>query len=129
RPGDQLDAFAATIPVDVTGAPETVAAYGEASPDSRQPFVMRAGIVPGIGGLHLEVSSTALVGLGEGARYVVEYPYGCVEQRASRVFVMAVASDLGDAFKLPGIDPKDLRPRVQTGLRELERFQCPSGGL
>jgi hypothetical protein len=129
RLGDESDAFEESIPVDVTVAPETVAAYGEASPDSRQPFVIPAGIVPGVGGLHLEVASTALVGLGEGARYVVEYPYGCAEQRASRAFVLAVASDLGDAFHLPGIDVKDLRPRVQASLRELEEFQCPSGGF
>src|SRR5256885_10580186 len=32
----------------------------------------------------VELASTALVGLGEGARYLVEYPYGCAEQRGSR---------------------------------------------
>jgi uncharacterized protein YfaS (alpha-2-macroglobulin family) len=129
RVGNESDAFEESIPVEVTVSPESVAAYGEARPDATQPFRMPSGIVPGVGGLHLEVSSTALVGLGEGARYVVEYPYGCVEQRASRAFVMAVASDLGDTFKLPGIDPKDLRPRVQASLKELEKFQCPSGGF
>ncbi len=70
-----------------------------------------------------------MVGLGEGARYVVEYPYGCVEQRASRTLVLAVAADLGDAFHLPGIDARELRPRVQSSLKELEKFQCPSGGF
>ena len=45
---------------------------------------MPAGVVPGFGGLHVELSSTAMVGLGEGARYLVEYPYGCAEQKASR---------------------------------------------
>jgi hypothetical protein len=30
----------------------------------------------------LEMSSTALTGLGEGARYLLEYPYGCAEQKA-----------------------------------------------
>jgi uncharacterized protein YfaS (alpha-2-macroglobulin family) len=129
RIGNESDAFEDSIPVEVTVSPESVAAYGEAAPDGRQPFAMPAGVVPGVGGLHLEVASTALVGLGEGARYVVEYPYGCVEQRASRAFVLAVASDLGEAFHLPGIDVKDLRPRVQTSLRELEKFQCPSGGF
>lgn len=129
RLGNESDAFEDSIPVEVTVSPESVAAYGEAAPDSKQPFAMPAGIVPGVGGLHLEVASTALVGLGEGARYVVEYPYGCVEQRASRAFVLAVASDLGEAFHLPGIDVKDLRPRVQASLKELEKFQCPSGGF
>src|SRR5215831_120659 len=90
---------------------------------------MPKGIVPGVGGLRVEVSSTALVGLNEGARYVVEYPYGCAEQRASRAFVMAVASDLGDAFKLQGIDAKDLRARTQQELKGLEAYQCASGGF
>ena len=129
RLGNETDAFEDAIPVEVLATPESVAAYGEAAPDAKQTFVMPAGIVPGFGGLHLELASTALVGLGEGARYVVDYPYGCVEQRSSRALVLALTSDLGDAFKLPGIDAKDLHARAQTSLRELEKFQCPSGGF
>src|SRR5215467_1537908 len=127
--GGEGDAFEDSIPVEVTVSPESVAVYGEAAPDAKQPFEMPKGIVPGIGGLRVEVSSTALVGLNEGARYVVEYPYGCAEQRASRAFVMAVASDLGDAFKLQGIDAKDLRARTQQELKGLEAYQCASGGF
>jgi uncharacterized protein YfaS (alpha-2-macroglobulin family) len=129
RIGSETDAFEDTIPVEVLVTPEAVAAYGEAAPDAKQTLAVPSGVVPGFGGLHLELSSTALVGLGEGARYVVEYPYGCVEQRASRTFVLATAADLGEAFKLPGIDSKSLRPEVQTSLVELEKFQCPSGGF
>src|SRR5262249_28193657 len=51
------------------------------------------------------------------------------EQRASRAFVMSVASDLGSAFHLPGIDAKDLRTRTQKELKGLEAYQCPSGGF
>src|SRR5205823_6284865 len=124
--------FEDSIPVEIAVSPESMAAYGEATaaaPSTGVPFAMPAGIVPGVGGLHLELSSTALVGLAEGARYVVEYPYGCVEQRASRTFVLATAADLGDAFKLPGIDARSLRGEVQKSLAELEKFQCPSGGF
>jgi hypothetical protein len=129
RLGSEGDAFEESIPVEVMVSPETVAVYGEAAPDGKQPFEMPKGIVPGVGGLRVEVSSTALVGLHEGARYVVEYPYGCAEQRASRAFVMAVASDLGDAFKIQGIDAKDLRARTQKELKGLEAYQCSSGGF
>jgi len=129
RIGGEGDAFEDSIPVEVMVSPESVAAYGEASPDSKVPFELPKDVVPGVGGLRVEVSSTALVGLNEGARYVVEYPYGCAEQRASRAFVMAVASDLGDAFKLQGIDAKDLRARTQTELKSLEAYQCSSGGF
>jgi hypothetical protein len=127
--GTESDAFEDSIPVQVTVSPESTASYGEAAPEAREAFVLPTGVVPNVGGLHLELSSTALVGLGEGARYVVEYPYGCVEQRASRAFVLVTASDLGGAFRLPGIDPQDLRTRAQAELRGLEKFQCPSGGF
>jgi hypothetical protein len=70
-----------------------------------------------------------MVGLGEGARYLVEYPYGCAEQQASRAFALLLASDLGDAFHLPGIDPKNLRQISQTTIRDLSKFQCPNGGF
>jgi uncharacterized protein YfaS (alpha-2-macroglobulin family) len=130
--GNESDAFEDVIPVEVLSSPETVAAYGEAtqaSPAAKETLVMPAGIVPGFGGLHLELSSTAMVGLGEGARYLVEYPYGCAEQQASRAFALVMAADLGDAFRLPGIDPKNLRDTAQTTIRDLEKFQCSSGGF
>ena len=65
-----------------------------------------------------------MVGLGEGARYLVEYPYGCAEQRGSRAMALLLAADLGDAFSLPGVDTAKMRPAVQQTLKELERYQC-----
>src|SRR5215207_9364894 len=90
---------------------------------------MPAGVVAGVGGLHVEVASTALVGLGEGARYLVEYPYGCAEQKGSRAVALVLAADLGDAFSLPGVDTAKMRPAAQQTLKELERFQCSNGGF
>ena len=87
------------------------------------------GVVPGFGGLHIELASTALAGLGEGARYLVEYPYGCAEQRGSRTLALVLAGDLGQAFNLPGIDHARMRPAAQQSLRELEKFQCSNGGF
>ena len=65
-----------------------------------------------------------MVGLGEGARYLVEYPYGCAEQRGSRTLALVLAADLGDAFSLPGMDTEKMRPSAQQNLKELEKFQC-----
>jgi uncharacterized protein YfaS (alpha-2-macroglobulin family) len=129
RLSNESDMFEEVISVRILASPETVASYGEARPDAKETISMPAGVVPGFGGLHLELSSTAMVGLGEGARYLVEYPYGCAEQQASRAFALLLASDLGEAFALPGIDPKNLRDISQTALRNLEKFQCASGGF
>ena len=130
--GSETDAFQDVIPVEVLVSPETVSAIGEAGegkPTATERIAIPSGVVTTFGGLRVDLASTALVGLGEGARYLVEYPYGCAEQRGSRALAMLLAADLGDAFKLPGVDPARLKPTVQSALRELERFQCPSGGF
>jgi uncharacterized protein YfaS (alpha-2-macroglobulin family) len=130
--GSESDAFEDVIPVAVLASPETVAAHGEAGGTDTtrtETLTIPPDVVSGFGGLHVEVSSTALVGLGEGARYLVEYPFGCAEQRSSRTLALVLAADLGDAFSLPGMDTAKMRPSAQQNLKELERFQCPSGGF
>jgi alpha-2-macroglobulin len=132
RVGDETDAFEDVIPVELLTSAETVASYGEATaanPTATETLTVPGGVVAGVGGLHLELSSTAMVGLGEGARYLVEYPYGCAEQRSSRALAMLLAADLGDAFSLPGMNTAKMRPAVQQTMKELERFQCPNGGF
>jgi uncharacterized protein YfaS (alpha-2-macroglobulin family) len=129
---DETDAFEDVIPVEVLVSPETVAAHGEArdaTAVATETLTVPPAVVPGFGGLHVEMSSTAMVGLGEGARYLVEYPYGCAEQKGSRALALLLAADLGDAFTLPGMDASKMRPAVQQTLKDLERFQCPGGGF
>lgn len=128
----ETDAFQDVIPVQVLVSPETVSAIGEAgegNPTASERLKLPAGVVSTFGGLHVDMASTALVGLGEGARYLVEYPYGCAEQRGSRALALLLAADLGEAFKLPGIQPAQSRATVQSALRDLERFQCDGGGF
>jgi uncharacterized protein YfaS (alpha-2-macroglobulin family) len=129
--GDESDAFEDVIPVEVLVSPETVAAYGEAADASAavERLKIPAAVVPGFGGLHVEMASTAMVGLGEGARYLVEYPYGCAEQKASRALALLLAADLGEAFALPGLDVSKMRPGVQQALTELRTYQCGNGGF
>ncbi len=123
------DAFEMPLPVRLLASPEVVAAYGTVPPDGKETLALPRNVVPDLGGLHLELSSTAMVGLGEGARYLVDYPYGCAEQRASCALAVMLAADLGDAFSLPGLKPGDLRGVAQKTLKELEDFQCGSGGF
>ena len=130
RLGGENDAFEDTIPVEVQLTPETVTAYGETTSASASETVqVPAGVVPGFGGLNLEIASTALVGLSEGARYLVEYPYGCAEQRASKARALMLAADLGEAFSLSEMTPAQMRPAAQQTLFEIERLQCESGGF
>jgi uncharacterized protein YfaS (alpha-2-macroglobulin family) len=125
----ETDAFEEVIPVEILVSPETVAAYGQTTDVARETVAVPGGVAPGFGGLRLETASTALVGLGEGARYLVEYPYGCAEQRASRTLALVFTAELGGAFRLPGIDAGEARNVAAAAFAELATFQCGSGGF
>ncbi|MEO6259931.1 MAG: alpha-2-macroglobulin family protein, partial [Thermoanaerobaculia bacterium] len=125
----ETDAFEDTLPVRVLTPSETVAAYGEANPSAKETLSIPSDVLPGSGGLHVELASTAMVGLSEGAQYLVDYPYGCAEQRASGAMALMLVSDLGQAFSLPKIDARTARATAQTTIRELEKFQCGDGGF
>ena len=84
---------------------------------------------PDVGGLQVDLASTALVGLGEGARYLADYPYGCAEQKASSALALSLAADLGDAFSMGRIAPADYRARATTLLNSLPSYQCDDGGF
>ena len=90
---------------------------------------MPAGVVPGPAACTFELSSTALVGLGEGARYLVEYPYGCAEQQASRALALMLAADLGDAFRWASIDASEYPHARDVAPRELPEVPVPDGGF
>ncbi|MDP9360435.1 MAG: MG2 domain-containing protein, partial [Acidobacteriota bacterium] len=125
----ETDAFEDTLPVRILAPSETVAAYGEARPAAQETLSVPRDVVPSSGGLHVELASTAMVGLAEGASYLIDYPYGCAEQRSSGAMALMLASDLGDAFALPGIDAKKARSTAQRTIYELYKFQCGDGGF
>jgi hypothetical protein len=126
---NETDAFEESLPVTVVVSPEVVAAYGSTDGKAVEALDLPAGIDPTRGGLRVELASTALVGLGEGARYLVTYPYGCAEQRASSAMALMLAADLGEAFRLPDLEPAKLKEVTAATLKELEGFQCAGGGF
>jgi uncharacterized protein YfaS (alpha-2-macroglobulin family) len=127
--GRESDAFEETIPVRAIAPLETFAAYGDVKTEAREALELPKDVIPNFGGMRVELASTAMVGLGEGTRYLVEYPYGCAEQKSSKTLALMLYSDLGAAFELPGIDHKKGKAFAASGLDELRTFQCVDGGF
>lgn len=127
--GGETDAFELPLPVSAVAPWETTAAHGQTLDRAAVPFAIPPGALPGTGTVGLEMASTALVGLNEGARYLVEYPYGCVEQRASRALALMLIADLGEAFTLEGLEAASLKDAAQRAIDELHTFQCDDGAF
>lgn len=82
------------------------------------------------GGLDVSLSSTQLHMLSDAIVYLVDYPFACTEQLASRVLGVITVQDLiaaFDASRLPS--PDKLRLRVQEDLGLIEARQNNDGGF
>ncbi|HVT47002.1 MAG TPA: MG2 domain-containing protein [Vicinamibacterales bacterium] len=125
----ESDAFETTIPIHAPAPVDVRGAFGDTDGRAVEQLAIPAGIAPGTGGLDVRLASTALVGLDEGARYVIDYPYACAEQKASAALALSLAADLGDAFPMAGVTPADARRRASALLNDLSRYQCGDGGF
>ena len=127
--GSATDALQVPVTVARPLVRETTAAYGETTAaGATERLTVVEGALRDRGGLTVELASTALVGLGEGVRYLSQYPYGCAEQKSSRALALLLASDLGGAFTLPDVKPADSRTSATSLLRSLSNHQCSDGG-
>lgn len=81
-----------------------------------------------VGGLAIELAPSALGELLPGLRYLVQYPYGCVEQTTSGTLPLLALSEMG-ALELPGIPKDGVRVRAQAGVDHILSMQTYSGGL
>jgi uncharacterized protein YfaS (alpha-2-macroglobulin family) len=129
RLGSNTDAFETELPVIAPARLETSAAFGATTDRAVEKLAVPSGVLPGPGGLTIDLSSTALVGLGEGARYLADYPYGCAEQKSSSALALVLAADLGRAFSMGNIAPTEYRAKATSLLNDLPKYQCSDGGF
>ena len=128
---DLSDAVVANVPVTVTQRYETVVAVGSTtagSAPSIEQLSVPSNASKELGELTITSASSTLAGLQTGIASLVEYPYGCLEQRSSRIRVLMDLTELADTYPLPGIAAGSLRKRVQSELVKLNDYRAPYGG-
>ncbi len=74
----------------------------------------------------LEVANIPPLNLEKRIQYLIQYPYGCVEQTTSSVFPQLFLSDL---VKLDDKRKQEIEKNVKAGIKQLAQFQHYSGGL
>ncbi|MEM9458999.1 MAG: Ig-like domain-containing protein [Myxococcota bacterium] len=111
-----------TIAVERTQV-ERAAIYGRIDADAPVGIPVRIpqGVRPDFGGLTLTLRSTALGDLDEAARYLEEYPYGCLEQTASRLLPLVALTGLADRLPAGVRDPATQWSKTLDHLLSMQR--------
>jgi uncharacterized protein YfaS (alpha-2-macroglobulin family) len=129
--GSSGDAAEISLPVYTPATTEAFATYGAIDNGSiAQPVQAPADAVKTFGGLEITTSSTQLQELTDAVIYLVNYPYDCSEQMASRVIGIAALKDVLTAFKAKGLpSPDELRNSVSVDIKRLQGLQNDDGGF
>jgi len=125
----ESDAVQTTLRVQELLATETVVAVGETKEKAEQAMKVDKSVRKDMGGLQVTLSSTALTNIGEGAKYLVEYPYGCLEQTSSRLLALVQLKFLSDkyGFELEAVKPVD--KVIEANIRKILLMQNSDGGF
>jgi hypothetical protein len=130
RLGAEADTVEITLPVGRPLARETVV-VAESRTDGRAETTLTIpeGVLKDEGSLELVLDTTGLASLDESLRYLVGYPYGCLEQTTSRVVPMVALGDLTRAVDIPDVSRTRLKGYVESGVAKILRHQHEDGAF
>ncbi len=77
----------------------------------------------------LRIGRLPLVRFSGGLKYLLEYPYGCVEQTVSRAFPLLYFGDLAKVLAPEVFDTLEPAGMVQNSITRVLAMQTPSGGF
>lgn len=125
--GGNRDAVEVEVPVSSPLPQEVVATAGSTMAEARERIAVPDAASRKVGGLTVDLSASALVGIGSSVDYLLAYPHGCLEQIGSRTRVALLARALGDRAGV-ATSPETLTSYVRTGLSKLDGFRTAQGG-
>jgi len=128
--GPYSDASELALPVWTPATTEAFATYGVIDNGViKQPVSLPGKVVTQFGGIEVTTASTNLQALTDALLYLVQYPYECAEQRASRIMSIAALRDVLTAFKTKDMPSQAaLEASVKTDIERLSQMQNYDGG-
>jgi hypothetical protein len=127
--GTESDGIQTTIPITVARMRESVALYESSTENVKEKAIIPKDTYRDLGSFELGISSTGMGELTAGLAYLFSYPYGCLEQRISRILPIILAEDVIKAFNLDVFKDQDYKAVVNSVLDEIITFQTGDGGF
>ncbi|MDO8658644.1 MAG: Ig-like domain-containing protein [Candidatus Levybacteria bacterium] len=129
--GKVMDDLEVEIPVVQYHTPETTATAGNVDNQKTETVNIPKDVVKNIGSLDITLSSSILGSTINALSYLIGYPYGCIEQTASRFYAAIPLYSLmkTDNIKNVGIySQDDLKNVINLGIQKLQNEQKTDGG-
>lgn len=123
------DALRISVPVKNPPFTEAVATFSSTMDSVQEGIVVPDNIYEDLARLDIDLSATILAGMKQGIEHLLDYPYGCLEQRLSRIAPLITGEDIINQFHLATVTGSALRDTVQKVLDEIPGYQHPSGGF
>lgn len=124
----ETDVVEKTLPVWLPPSAESFATYGTSTTRVTQPLEIPKDVLPGFGGLSITIGASAMNGLQDAARYLIEYPYGCAEQVSSKAMPILMLGEIVEQYKLGGLETVALgRRHAQIAIDKLVAGQRTDG--
>jgi len=126
------DAVELPLPIRPLVIPEIATQAGTLTPDQPTETItisLPSDAIEGLSRLEINLAPSVAPGLLDGLEYLIDYPFGCVEQTMSRVLPNAMVAR---TFRKLGIRNEfleaDLPPMIDLGLQKLYGYQHNDGG-
>jgi alpha-2-macroglobulin len=78
---------------------------------------------------HLQLGLNPFSKITPGLKYLLSYPYGCVEQTSSQIIPLAALRKLAEQGVIPGLTLPEVDTFLQPGLVRLLKMQTTDGGF
>lgn len=127
--GKETDGLMVSIPIQVPRRKETVAQFDAVSSSLESKLVVPTNTYEELGSIEFTASSTALTGLVHSVEYLFSYPYGCIEQKASRILPIILGKEMVEAFGLEVLKGIDAKSLVEKTVSDFKSFQTDNGGF
>lgn len=131
------DAVEATIPIHSRFLPVHKAMIGDFAKETSIPVLFPealknfdpSDVNPEDFRAYLSLSTTPWSKIAPGLKYLLRYPFGCVEQTSSGVIPLAGIRGLAKTGELPGITAERVDKFLEKGVNRLLSMQVDSGGF
>lgn len=126
----QSDAVEFSLPIELATQTVNLAHTGTLDDKSvSQPVEIPTSATEAGAQLQVRLASSILLGLENGVVSLLDYPYGCLEQRLSRLGPLLAGDELVERLKLPGWDKAKVKSEVQQNLDLIAGYADTNGGL